>query len=77
MIFLERTFQLLKALTFEGKVFQTYANTFIKKHELNASNIKRALSSLVEKDMIFYNGGIENPYYEVQDKFLMLWLRYK
>lgn len=68
---------LLKAIALEEKVSQPYSNSFIKKYNLSVTGVKRALSSLMEKDMIFFHSGLELPYYEVQDKFLRLWLQFK
>lgn len=68
---------LLKSIALEEKVSQPYSNAFIKKYNLSVTGVKRALVSLLEKDMVFYQSGQEFPYYEVQDKFLRLWLQYK
>jgi AAA+ ATPase superfamily predicted ATPase len=69
---------LLKAIAIEEKVVQPYAQKFIHKHILgNSANVKRGLEALVEKEMIYYHTGVEMPYYEVYDKFLMRWLQYK
>lgn len=70
--------KLLKAIAFEEKVEQLYGQKFINYHKLGASaNVQRAISSLLEKEMVFYNDSVELPYYEVQDKFLMRWLKNK
>lgn len=69
--------QLLVAIAKEDKIEQPYANEFISKHKFTATSVKRALSALLEKGMLFYHSNTEKPYYEVQDKFLKLWLRYK
>jgi hypothetical protein len=73
------TFQwkLLIAIAKEDKVMQPYANEFIQKNRFTSTNIKRALPTMVDKGMIFYHSNIETPYYEVQDKMLKLWLKYK
>jgi hypothetical protein len=61
----------------EEKVVKPYSNAFIKKYNLSVTGVKRALFSLMEKDMVFFQSGLEFPFYEVQDKFLRLWLQYK
>lgn len=67
---------LLKAIAIEDKVWQPYSQTFIYKHRLGtAANARRSLESLLEKEMIYYNNSIKEPYYEVYDKFLMRWLQ--
>jgi AAA+ ATPase superfamily predicted ATPase len=73
------TFQweLLSAIAKEDKVYQPYANDFVRNYRFTVSNIKRALNALTEKGMVFYHSNLENPYYEVQDKLLKLWLKYK
>lgn len=69
---------LLKAIAMEHKIEQPYAQKFMYKYNLGTSaNVKRGLEALVEKEMIYYNAGVERPYYEVYDKFLMRWLQYK
>lgn len=69
---------LLKAIAIEQKVVQPYAQEFMHKHKLgNSANVKRAIEALVEKEMVYCHSGIEQPYYEVYDKFLMRWLHYK
>jgi len=35
----------------------------------------RNLEALVDKVIIYHNLSIEEPYYEVEDKFLMRWLQ--
>lgn len=66
----------LKAIAHEQYVYQPYAKSFIFKHQLGTpALVKRSLESLLEKEMIFYNASVEQSYYEVYDKFLLLWLR--
>lgn len=69
--------ELLSAIAVEDQVVQPYGKDFIKKYGFTASNIKRSLTALVEKGMVFYHSNNENPYYEVQDKLLKLWLKYR
>jgi AAA+ ATPase superfamily predicted ATPase len=69
---------LLKAIAQEEKVLQPYAQKFILKYYLGTpANVKRGIEALLEKEMIFYQPSLENPYYEVYDKFLMRWMQYK
>ncbi len=69
---------LLKAIAIEGKVQQPYAQKFIHKHHLGTpANVKRGIEALVEKEMVYHNAGVEQPYYEVYDKFLQRWMCYK
>ena len=63
---------LLKAIAKDSCVAQLQANDFIRKHELpSASSIKKALTVLMEKDLVYqtYKG------YIVYDRFLDLWLK--
>lgn len=70
--------RLLKAIAIEHKIEQPYAQKFMHEHNLGTSaNVKRGIEALVEKEMIYYNTGVAQPYYEVYDKFLMRWLHYK
>lgn len=69
---------LLKAIAIERKIEQPYAKKFMHKHNLGTpANVKRGIEALVEKEMIYHNTGVEQPYYEVYDKFLMRWLQHK
>lgn len=73
-----KQWQLLKAVAKEQKLVQYNAQEFIKKYNIgNASAIKKGLESLQKKEMILHNTGVEIPYYEVYDKFLMRWLQAK
>ncbi len=69
-------FSLMRAVAIEGRVYQPYSQLFIKTHNLGGvAGVKRALNALVEKELVFYHSNIEKPFYEIQDKFLMHWLR--
>ncbi len=69
--------ELLIAIAIEKKVGQPCAKAFIKKYGFTASEVKRSLEALVEKGMGFYHSTEQEPYYEVQDKLLKLWLKYR
>lgn len=69
--------ELLSAIAKEDKLFQPYASEFIRKYGFTASNVKRTLSALTDKEMVFYHANVDAPYYEVQDKLLKLWFQYK
>ena len=70
--------QLLKAVAKEQRLVNYNSQEFIKKYNIgNASAVKRGLDSLQKKEMIMHNTGVETPYYEVYDKFLMRWLQAK
>ena len=57
---------------------QPQSKLFIGKYLLGTpALVKRGLDALLEKEMIFYQSGVEKPYYEVYDKFLMRWLQHK
>lgn len=67
---------LLKAIAKEEQVFQPQAKTFIAKYQLGTpALVKRGIDALLNKEIIFYNIGVEKPYYEVYDKYLMRWLQ--
>lgn len=69
---------LLRAIAREEKVYQPMAKSFIHKHHLGTpALVKRGLDALLVKEMIFYQTGVAQPYYEVYDKFLMRWLQQK
>lgn len=66
----------LKAVGAEEKVVKPYAQDFIRKYNLNSSsNVKRSLDALTEKSIVYHNRSVEDPFYEVEDKFLMRWLQ--
>jgi Predicted ATPase (AAA+ superfamily) len=66
----------LKAVAAEETVYQPYSQYFIKKYDLGTtSTLQRNLEALVDKAIIYHNLSVEDPYYEVEDKFLMRWLQ--
>lgn len=63
---------LLKAIAKDSCVAQLQANDFIRKHELpSASSIKKALTVLKDKDLVYQ----ATKGYIVYDRFLDLWLK--
>ncbi len=70
--------KLMKAVATEHKVYQPYAQAFIYKYELGTSaNVKRTLLSMVDKELIHHQSVTDQPYYEINDKFLRFWLEHK
>ncbi len=68
--------KVLKAVAIEEKVARPYTQDFMQRHRLgSSSNVKRGLDALVEKSIVYHNLSVEQPFYEVQDKFLMRWLQ--
>lgn len=66
----------LKAVAAEEIVYQPYSQLFTKKYSLGTvSTLQRNLEALVDKAIIYHNLSVEDPYYEVEDKFLMRWLQ--
>lgn len=66
----------LKAVASEEAVYQPYSQNFIKNYDLGStSTLKRNLEALVDKAIIYHNLSVDEPYYEVEDKFLMRWLQ--
>ena len=67
---------LLKAIAKENQVYQPQAKAFINKHGLGTpALVKRGMDALLTKEMIYHQTGVEQPYYQVYDKFLMRWLK--
>jgi uncharacterized protein len=70
--------KLLKAIAIEERVIQIFSQTFLQKHLLgSASNVKRGINALLEKELVYYEVSKENTHYEVSDKFLMHWIKNK
>lgn len=68
---------LLCALAKEEQVTQPTSKKFINQHKLGTpSLVKRGLDALLNKELIYYNSSVEQPYYEVYDKFLMRWIQH-
>ena len=68
--------QLLRALAKEEKVIQPYTKLFINTYKLGSSAIvKRSLEALLQKEMVYRDTSIQQPYYAVYDKFLLRWLQ--
>lgn len=69
---------LLRAIAKEEQLEKPYNKEFISRHNLGTpASVKRSLEALIEKEMIFYQASHEKAYYEVQDKFLLQWLKSK
>lgn len=67
---------LLRAIAIEDKVYNPHAKRMIQTYNLGSSSlITRGMDALLAKEMIYYNAGVEKPYYEVYDKFLKRWLQ--
>ena len=70
--------QFLKAIAKEEKVFQPNSKHFIQKYQLGTqANAQRALTSLINKEMIYQGNDDNKSYYAVYDCFLMRWLQHK
>jgi hypothetical protein len=67
---------LLTAIALENRLYKAHSKSFIQRYNLGTSSmITRGLESLLEKELIYHNTGVQKPYYEVYDKFLMRWLQ--
>jgi AAA+ ATPase superfamily predicted ATPase len=62
---------LLKAISFEGCLREPTSKEFTQKYNFSPSSVKTALKSLIEKEMIYEEGGT----YYVYDHFLAFWLQ--
>jgi len=70
--------KILTAIAKEQHLTQPNAKRFLIKYSLGTpSAVSRAIESLLKKEMILHNAGVEVPYYEVYDKYLMRWLQSK
>jgi hypothetical protein len=68
---------LLLAIAKENKLYKAHSKQFINRYNLGTSSmVSRSMEALLEKEMIYFNAGVEKPYYEVYDKFLMRWIQY-
>jgi uncharacterized protein len=67
---------LLIAIAKEQCLTKPHAKDFIANYGLGSSSIvTRTMGALITKEMVLHNTAIENPYYEVYDKFLMRWIQ--
>lgn len=64
---------LLVAIGKEGRVSQITGRQFLKKYSLSASSVQKALTALLEKQIVTNNQGV----YEVYDKFMTIWLSWE
>ena len=70
--------KLLKAIAKEERLTKPHSKELILKYAIGTSSmVSRGIDSLLKKEMILHNTGVETPYYEVYDKFLMRWLQNK
>jgi hypothetical protein len=66
---------LLKAISREGKVHHPNSKTFIKKYSLGIpANIQRATESLLVKEMIYKGNDSKGSFFSVYDVFLSKWM---
>ncbi|MEO0312442.1 MAG: hypothetical protein RIQ89_2099 [Bacteroidota bacterium] len=69
---------LLKAIAAEEMVDKPNSKQFQHKHQLGAiSSVNRGLASLLEKELIHKITNVPQPYYTINDKFLLRWLQRK
>jgi uncharacterized protein len=69
--------QLLKAIAKETRVDKPFAKLFISTYHLGSSAmVKRGLTSLEEKEMIYKQTNANGNVYEVYNKFFMRWLQF-
>ncbi|OFY98723.1 MAG: hypothetical protein A3K10_01365 [Bacteroidetes bacterium RIFCSPLOWO2_12_FULL_31_6] len=69
---------ILCAIAKEEKVYQPQSKKFVTTYQLgNPGLVKKGIEALLKKEIIFYNSGLETPYYEVYDKYLMRWIQHK
>ena len=58
------------------QVHHSQSKKFIQTFKLGTpALVKRGLDALLEKQLIFFNSSVEEPYYEVYNKFLMRWIQ--
>lgn len=66
---------LLTAIGKEEQIEQPTANQFIRKHELSGpASVKRSLTSLIQKEMVYEDFIDNKKVYWVYDRFLSKWL---
>lgn len=69
--------QFMIAVAKENKVFQPNSKYFIQKYQLGTqANVQRALTSLLNKEMIYSETHGEKAFYSVYDCFLSRWLEH-
>ena len=68
---------LLCAIAKAEQVHHPQSKKFIETYKLGTpALVKRGLDALLDKELIFFNSSVEEPYYEVYDKFLMRWIQH-
>ena len=68
---------LLAAIAKENKLYKAHSKQFINRYNLGTSSmVSRSIEALIEKELIYFNAGVDKPYYEVYDKFLMRWIEH-
>jgi AAA+ ATPase superfamily predicted ATPase len=67
--------QLLVAIGKEGFVIEPQAQDFLRKYKIGAaSSVRKALTALLDKEMVYSVETTEKPSYRVYNVFLMRWL---
>lgn len=69
---------LLKAIAIEENVTQIFSQKFLQTHQLgSAANVKRGIKALLDKELVYYDTSKPLAHYELNDKFLMHWIKNK
>ena len=66
--------ELLKAIAQEKEATALTRSSFLKKYHLTLSGSQRALTALIDKEMVYVENLRDNTYYYVYDCFLSRWL---
>ncbi len=68
---------LLLAVAKEGRLHNAHTKQFLNTYNLGTSSmVTRGIEALLDKELIYYNAGVDKTYYEVYDKFLMRWMQH-
>ncbi len=67
--------RVLQAFAIEGKVYEPYGKTFMKKHGFtNSSTIRRVVKFSLERGLLYQGNDGDQSYFEIDDIFLRRWI---
>ena len=67
--------RVLVAFAIEGKVYEPYGKTFMKKHKFtNSSTIRRVVQYSTERGLLYHSNDGDQSYFELDDIFLRRWI---
>lgn len=67
--------KVIEAFALEGKVYEPYGKTFMKKHRFtNSSTIRKVVKYCLQRGLLYQGNDGDKSYFEIDDVFLRRWI---